>query len=353
VSQKFHEQVKQLGHAVIDIDPKFDDKLAPELMAIGQYEPDVLVDDLGFFTAFTSRLTGKPRISVVRKGIIPHEKTTPGYRHSSVIEHYYQQLKNSDLKGLGLWEPQTLNDLFQGDVNIIPSVPSVEMLPPEIEDKSAYVYAGPLTLTDHQMASPLTYSDQTMALTEAFLEANQDKKIVYFTLGLTRSPQIVGRVNYCLNSLLSLGDTAIVTNLTTFAAGDASQQKRYLSLAYLPMSLVCARASLMVHHCGSATYGYQLTHQIPGIILGSKCYDRDDNGMRLDEMGAAHFIPAEREDAAYYQDFDATVAQLLDPASEAYGKQKGALAKLHQEMVAVQQAFDFEKVVLRAIDGPY
>ncbi len=69
--QLYHGYARSLGFNVLDIDRKLSDRTTPEMTAIASCNPDVIVDDLSYTTAFSSRLTQIPRISIVRKGILP------------------------------------------------------------------------------------------------------------------------------------------------------------------------------------------------------------------------------------------------------------------------------------------
>ncbi len=66
------------------------------------------------------------------------------------------------------------------------------------------------------------------------------------------------------------------------------------------MHKACSHVDFMVHHCGSGTYSYQLMHQVPAIILGSRLYDRDEIAIRLNELGAACYLSADLEEGFFF-----------------------------------------------------
>lgn len=230
----------------------------------------------------------------------------------------------------------------------MPSIPLVESLPSRLENKSSYVYAGPLLISDQEMMGPLTYSGDIFGMIDAFFTKNADTKIVYCTVGLSEPSQLITRAQRCIRYLLD-HNLAVITNVIDLPLDDAGQQSRLFASGYLPMDQVCSKVDLIIHQCGNGVYNYQLKHKIPGITLGSACYDRDDVAMKIEKLGAVGFIPAGLDDEAYNEKFSEMVRQLLDPSSEEYMTQKAALLKLHEEMIHVQQNFDFEKIVNQLI----
>ena len=126
VPETYHHLFQNLEDILcLDIDRnRMGHLLKPEMMAINRFKPNVIVDDLNY-SAFSSRIMRIPRISIVRRGILPFETHTDGYRHSSDIIEYFKELNGADISGLTDWKPKTVSDLFQGDVNIIPSIPSL------------------------------------------------------------------------------------------------------------------------------------------------------------------------------------------------------------------------------------
>lgn len=346
VPKELHGYLGHNGLAIINLDHNIENKLTPELMAIGEFDPDVLIDDHNYYTAFSSRIMNKPRISIVRKGSIPFEELTAHYRHSSGVAEYFESLQTMNLAAMGLWEPTSVSDLFKGDAHIIPSIPSLEALPAVLQGDEAYVYAGPLLLGDEHMSGELTYTKETVADIEQFFTRNGERKLVYFTKGVADPPEILARAEGCLKALMEMEDVAVITNIKTTLPVD---EQRYYFNRFLPMNLVCSHVQLMIHQCGSGAYNYQLLNEVPGIALGSKCYDRDDVAMQLERRGTTAFIKADQDETAYLAAFKVALEELLDHSSEIYLQQKAALAKVKEEVLSVQQQFDLSRIIRRVI----
>jgi UDP:flavonoid glycosyltransferase YjiC (YdhE family) len=347
VPQELGEYVRNNNLDLIDLPGRNFDKMTQELIAISNFNADVIVDDHNFYTAFSSRVMNKPRISIVRKGTIPFENLTIGYKHSSGVNEFFESLKSLDHKGLDLWRPTTISDLFKGDINLIPSIPTLETLPPELEERGSYIYSGPLLLNDEEMAGSLSFSSDVLTALDIFLANNRNRRIVYFTKGIADPPEILNRAEYCIHSLLSHEEVAVITNVKIQGQHDKS---RYFSNNFLPMNKICAVADIMIHQCGSGAYNYQLINKIPGIVLGSKCYDRDDIALRLEKIGVAAYIPADLDEQSYYNKFDEYARQLLQDVSDLRIRQKLSLEEIKGEIDCIQGAFNFESIIRQAIE---
>ncbi|SHN36094.1 glycosyltransferase [Mucilaginibacter sp. OK098] len=351
----FHKYVRKFNLKVLEIDRRLQDKTTPELIAFSKFKPDLVVDDLNYTTAFSTRFAGIPRVSVVRRGIIPYEKNTPGYQHSSEAVQFLDAISKLDLPGLGMWKPDTVADLFVGDLNIIPSIPSIEELPDELKQDNSYVYSGALTLSDNEIMENLTslseeYKDNQQAV-KNFIDKNSERQVIYFTHGLTEPTEITGKAHSVVKLLLDRG-AAVITNLQGYNDLNGEQKGRFFSAMVLPMQLICSHADLMIHHCGSGTYNYQIKYQVPAIILGSRCYDRDDVAKQLAQKNAAVFIPADLNDELWHEKLEKTITSLLSTGSEDYKDQKNALAALNLEMKQTSAAFNFGDIILKALKRP-
>lgn len=349
----FHEAVRTLGFTVLDIDRDPEKRLMPEIAAVQGFKPHMIVDDLSPTTAFITRMFKIPRVSVVRKGIIPFDANTPGYRHSSGLDEHFKSLNQIDLSSLvGAWKPSNLSELFIGDLNIIPSIPSVEVLPPKLRGDKSYIYSGPLLLRDDEILSCVRKIINVKSINpiavEDFFNQNSRRRIVYFTMGLAMPEEIRKRAGYCIRSLLDKG-AAVITNIPEYPSGIGDEANRVLVTDFLPNEKVCSKADLMIHQCGSGTYNFQLSHQLPAIILGTNCYDRDDVARRLHQLSAAHYIPDGLREEEHRRAFDRAAAELLHDTSPRFQEQKTVLARLSDEIAVTRRDFDAEEVMRRLL----
>ena len=89
------------------------------------------------------------------------------------------------------------------------------------------------------------------------------------------------------------------------------------------------------------------------IILGSRCYDRDEIAIHLDKIGSAYYISADLDAVEYHRLFDAALSNLLDSSSDMYSKQKKILAELNTELINTKKGFDFGEVIRQMLDSQY
>lgn len=337
-----HQKMRDVGASVLNIDHY---GFRTEMEAYGYFRPDVVVDDTSITTGYASALARLPRIAIQRTGIFPG--ATPGnpkHQHSLGLDIK----KISDVTMLKLAQPQSLSDLFQSPIKIIPGVRSVEVLPPHLQDDPSYFYSGPLLIEDYLIASHGGTSpndSQQFDALQRFFDSNSNRKIVYATLGTVA--QSSESVLNCLKFLLD-NDTAIISSIK-ISSLNGNQQELYFYADYLPMHYVCSRVDLMIHHCGSGTYQYPIIHNLPAITIGTKCYDREDVAMRLQEVGASIHIamPGECEDFAGA--FKNAVDRYFESSGAFISETRKNLAALNAEVKETTSSFNFQSVLNKAI----
>jgi hypothetical protein len=366
LSRKLHKFAAHLGLRVLQVDRRMEEGLRPEMMAYAAFHPDVVVDDLSPTTGFFVRMMSLPRVSVIRKGLFPGDCYPPDYRHSSPAVEVFGAMRTLNLKAKSLWEPADAADLFVGDVNLIPSVPELEILPPALNGSSRYRYVGPLLLNDTELMTNLNRVwERTASSGESlrafdsgapqrgletvtndvavFMEKSRPRRIVYFNIGIGYPAALFDNRLELIRAMLDTG-AAVVSNIDTPGL-EPQQRERFFAAPYLPMHLVCSKADLMVHQCGSGTYNYQIIHKCPAIILGSDCFDRDAVAMRLEEVGAATYIPAVDFAAGRVSAFSKALDELLDSESKRRQTQTQMLCELRARLLEAQQRFDFASLL--------
>ena len=217
------------------------------------------------------------------------------------------------------------------------------------------MYAGPLLLEDDHIMENVKYLDNSInkinevviednrEMVEKFFQKNKDRIKIYLTLGFTNPPEISARARQCIQYLLKR-NAAVITNTKAFQEPHIYGDQYFYS-PFLPMDQVCSKVDLMIHHCGSGTYNYQIKHQVCGIALGSKCYDRDEVASQLQSLNALIYIPADYNDDLFYEQFYKAVDILLNKSSREIAEQKMALSLLSLETKRYDAEFNIEKTV--------
>ena len=350
VPRQQHAMLREKGIVILDIDHN---GFRTEIPAYKKYVPDVVVDDASLTTAAATLFTGVPRVAIHRTGMFPGDvPRNPKHGHSMKISAADLKTRWAGLAYLGLPEPKVYSDLFQAPYKIVPGIPSIEVLPPALQNDPTYFFAGPLVMDDYLVGNisggnkygfSLSNSKNFDSL-EKFFESNRDRKRIYVTFGTVAKP--TQEVSDCLQFLMDTG-IAVVSNIKLDNLSEA-QRELYYHAKYLPMHYICANVDVMVHHCGCGTYQYPVMHEVPSIIVGTQCHDRDDVGMRLDELGTAIYLPGPRENENFVSDFKRAVEQYFEDSGRLIQEQKANLAALNQEVERTVKDFNLAYVLQAA-----
>jgi hypothetical protein len=345
-----HAMLRERGVEILDIDHQ---GFRTEIPAYKKYAPDVVVDDASLTTAAATLFTGVPRVAIQRTGMFPGDvPRNKKHGHSMYLSPADLKTKWVGLAHLGLPEPKVLSDLFQAPYKIVPGIPSIEVLPAALQNDPTYFFAGPLVMDDYlvgNICSGTKYgfsfsNSKNFAPLQEFFERNRDRKRIYVTFGTVAKP--TQEVHDCLQFLMDYG-MSVVSSIKLDNLSEA-QQELYYYAPYLPMHYVCSNVDVMVHHCGCGTYQYPVMHKVPSIIVGTQCHDRDDVGMRLDELGTSVYLPGPRENENFVSDFKQTVEQFFEESGSFIEEKRKNLAVLNQEVERTVKVFNFEYVLQRA-----
>lgn len=356
VPREQHAMLKESGVDVqiLDIDHQ---GFRTEIPAYKKFAPDVVVDDASLSTGAATLFTGMPRVAIHRTGMFPGDvPRNPKHGHSMYLSPADLKNKWKGLAHLGLPEPKKLSDLFRAAYKIVAGIPSIEILPEALQNDPTYFFAGPLVMDDHLVGNISSGNKYGFTLSNSknftplqqFFETNRDRKRVYVTFGTVAKP--TPEVHDCLQFLTDNG-IAVVSSIKLQSLSE-SQQELYYHAPYLPMHYVCSNVDLMVHHCGCGTYQYPLIHEVPQIVIGTQCHDRDDVGMRLEDLGTAIYMPSPGENENFVSDFKRAVEQYFADSGRLLQEKKQNLAKLKLEVDRTVSNFNFESVLRKAAGRP-
>jgi UDP:flavonoid glycosyltransferase YjiC (YdhE family) len=351
--RRLHQLAANFGLDVLDIDYAASDNSSfrIEMSAYKLFSPDVVLDDMNPITSFATAFMKVPRVTMQRTGSFPGSlPCNPKYKHSMEIE--VKQLP--DVTFLGLPQPQTFADLFNANCNIIPGVPSIELLPLPLRSDPTYFFSGPLILEDYLMEQAIVPAKriaiahsarQGLEPLERFFAEHARRRRVYATFGT--EAQAGAPIRSCLRRLLRQG-VAVVTNIKIGELSAEEQQRCYFA-PYIPMHFVCAHVDLMIHACGSGTYHYPILHQVPTITVGTQTYDREGVALRLEEIGVSVHLAAPEERADFEKLFQETVEHYFESNCALLTEMRHRMAAINEEISRVAAAFDLETVLQKAV----
>jgi hypothetical protein len=355
---QLHQAARMVDLPVVDINYQRDQGFRNEMLAYGKFKPDVVVDDLGVTSLLSTKLAQLPRVAIQRTGVfrgaVPNVST---HRHSFGNIDFAKFYQHAAIV-CNAPSPQNLIEACEADAKIVPGIRSIEVLPPGLSEDPSFFFAGPLIIRDELTEAFVRCTkptEPTMVdkLLREFFHHNQGRRIVFLTLGTNLSldvnyHSIHTSIRNIIEYMLGSGN-AVIASLATVKVS-SHVQDMFFNHPFLPMHLICSRVDLMVHHCGSGTYQYQIVHAVPSVCIGSQCYDRDDVALRLDELAVAKYIPSPSEVPEFETRFMEAFDSLIDPTSVAFSNAKCALGLLKAECDRTSAAFNFETVLKYAID---
>ena len=352
VPREQHAMLRERGVPILDIDHN---GFRTEIPAYKKYAPDVVMDDASLSTGAATLFTGVPRVAIHRTGMFPGDvPRNPKHGHSMHLSPAELKKGWAALAHLGLPAPKVLSDLFRAPYKIVPGIPSIEILPAALQNDPSYFFAGPLVMDDYlvgNISGKYGFSfdnSKNLAPLQEFFERHRDRNRVYVTFGTVARP--TQEVRDCLQFLMDKG-IAVVSNIKLDNLSEAHQALHYYA-AYLPMHYVCENVDVMVHHCGCGTYQYPVIHEVPQIIIGTQCFDRDDVGMRLEDLGTSVYLPGPQENENFVSDFKRTIEQFFADSGRLIKEKKANLAALNQEVERTVKDFNLEYVLQKAAGRP-
>jgi len=85
--------------------------------------------------------------------------------------------------------------------------------------------------------------------------------------------------------------------------------------------------------------------------MGTKCYDREDVALRLEELGASVHIASPDETEDFAGKFRGAIEKYFDHSGEFIREKKKNIARLWEEIEQTQAAFNIEAALKRAISS--
>ena len=343
VPAAFHEALRQVGYEALPLDNQPRTGFRQELAAQRLFRPDVVVDDLSATALMSTRIAKTPRVTVRRTGLFPGDESC-----SDLNVPMFNELYKHCEAVCGLPAPRNLVEMCAAQMNIVAGIATVEVLSPEVARDPSYVFAGPLIVSDAISAAIVRTARGVSVDHDAvgrFLDAHEQRDLVYLTRGSVM--EATDTMRQIIRDLLDAG-FPVVSNVLV-ADLPPALRPLFFHARFLPMHAVCARAWLMIHHCGSGTYQYQLAHAVPGICLGSGRQVRDDVAMRLQELGVARYVPHAEATAQAVATFRTEFAAYADAGSRWHQSARQQLRALALECEQTAAAFDVDAVLTAAL----
>ncbi len=303
-------------------------------------KPSLIIEDTACFTPLISEKNNIPRISIQRTGIF--RSIDKRYRNDNHLHSFqkgrnfdktvgFSNLYNSEVSMFNESDLNFLERYIKPKAKIIPGIPSIECLPEDIENKDSYFYSGPLLIKDKP-------SKELSKRLDEFLSFNKQKPIVFITTGTIDGTSIEDFIEFFVKR-----NYAVITTSNSEINEKYKQKVFYNKL--LPLHFICGISNLVIHQCSAGIYHYPIMNRVPFLTIGTKCYDREDIALRLQELGVSGHIPHPDDNANYWDIFIEMVEKFKkNTLTDFY-----TMDKLRTEIDETMANFQMEKVIQYAL----
>lgn len=192
---------------------------------------------------------------------------------------------NHCLSRFGLDPLADWRDLCRAEIIAVPSIPAIDPLPDGVLDhypESTFIYTGPLLV---QIGRPTPAS-----LREWIAAARQEgAPVILVTLGTVWDTPMYTVLADCLERT----EFAVVMVVPDDEERRSLQRRngaRFQAVGLSDLRDLAERVDLVVHHCGHATLHTVLLAGTPSVTIPSGQYDREDNALRLEELGCGRHL---------------------------------------------------------------
>lgn len=197
----------------------------------------------------------------------------------------YLEWLNMCFHQVGLPPIQDWRDLCKADFIVVPSIPQIDPLPAHVEElypHSTFLYTGPLLV---QMGAPLSPSLQM------WMEScrKEGTPILVVTLGSLWGSKIYRHLAECLQRT-DFGVIMVVPEEKERSYLEKKNGRRFQVTGFTNLRELVEGADIVLHHCGHGTLHTVLLAAKPSLTLPSGEYDREDNAVRLEELGCARHL---------------------------------------------------------------
>lgn len=252
---------------------------------ISDLKPDIIISDLGVFSAIVARLLDIPLVSITQSCYhprMPYENQ--GYwmtRRKSVCT---TQNINQLLNEYGKEKYNIFEEIFLGDITLIPSIPEFDRL----KDNNSY------KKDNSYYIGPIFWKGFTTNV-EMFSNQNKDSMNIFCYLGQIRDG--IKSREFRLLEYIDCFAQKHNANVVVSLGGDSNISynmcKNFQNITivdWVSIEDAYSQSNLIIHHGGHGSCLGLLKYGVPGIVISTHT-EREYNGRIVEQLGIGKCLP--------------------------------------------------------------
>ena len=250
-----------------------------ELGVVNRFQPDVLIGDVWMLTSIVGRLANLPVVQIIRSAAHPADPQLVWWRDlpSQVRSPDVGPVFNPALERWGLDPIRRAEDLLNGDLLLVPSIPELDPLPPDAE-RTRYV-------------GPLVRSNVGGERVPDWLDAlPRGRPVVYVTVGGgSDSVRGLDLLPFWQAAFAETGWEVVISTGGRRVPHRWKQIGNVRALSWVPGAAMVDRADAILFHGGYGTMMETVRAGVPSVVLPFHA-EQEGNGRRLEQSGAARVL---------------------------------------------------------------
>jgi UDP:flavonoid glycosyltransferase YjiC (YdhE family) len=243
---------------------------------VRKFRPDILVGDFSLLTWIVGKRTGLPVVQIAQSISHPLDPRIIWWEKppSGMVSPSIERVFNPVLEKWKIQPVHRVEELLQGDLFLIPSIPELEPLPQNV--------------THTHYIGALLPSQSTSTLLPQLPPESRNKRLVYVTLGGGAGPVGNSQLFVIINEALGNGPWSVI--VSTGRKFDPSKlQKAPSNIAYYQWvngPAMINHSNVVVFHGGHGTMMETVNYGVPSVVLPFHS-EQEGNGRRLETYSAS------------------------------------------------------------------
>ncbi|MCK4814991.1 hypothetical protein KA005_04400, partial [bacterium] len=258
-------------------------RLKQYLKIVRKFKPDLLIGDTNLLVWILSKKANVPVVQIVRYASHPKTAKLIWWKNEpeGISPPNSSEIFNPLLMKMGLKPINRAEELLQGDLYIVPSIPEIEPIP---EDENT-VHVGELTISRRNNELPPWLQK---------IDGNQP--LIYITIG--GGAGLVGNRLFFSTIIEAFADKPLQVVVSTSSKFESQTHlnapKNIRFFKWVTGKLLISKADLVIFHGGYGTMMESIACGKPTITIPFQS-EQEGNGRRLEQLGCGLVVKLSKE----------------------------------------------------------